>query len=129
MKEVIKIDITKTPMAIEDHLEYVYFHKIDKIYIEKGGVYPSSNLDVKEETWKVVEVQTMAGRKNYLVEVNSYDVFNDLIDISDSLISELQDYNFYRGHQFGYGLGILERDKKILEIKSLPWYKRLFNKF
>ena len=123
MIDVIKIEITKTPMCVER--ETVYFATYDgkRRFIDVLYDKSPTLLDVKKETWKAHRVIDRNGKEfKYLLNVDDREIFDHLMSVTNSSFESA-----VRKATIEH----LENSKMdaIRKIKSLSWWRRLFNKF
>lgn len=130
--KVSKITFKEEVMDIEPQpiIKFAKFAPLDawKAYKE-GEEITNHSIDMTEIVfqWKTVK-NTNGERKDFLVEMKS--LLETFVFLGNEEIESLKRRSFEHGHLVGLSKGKKEgAENKRLTIKTLPWYKRLFNKF
>ncbi len=124
--EVIKIDIEQQRLDIRESAGNTYYQaemagRFDGIEHQDALIsYTTKHYEVITKTR--AEQDSVGGlvrvKKNYLIPINEFGLFTDLIDISDYLLAKLIDE-----------AKKADRQRENTRIKGLAWWKRLLNKF
>ncbi len=136
---VIKIDIEKQELMVPEYQNIVYglnFGKNDFRPFPED--YPPQYLNhIKKVEYKIYQFITEKQElKHYALK--EFQLFNDILNIAENELkiklyhSDLNGYSrgYSKGHNSGYLVGNLNGAKDTTDhIKSLPWWKRLFNRF
>jgi hypothetical protein len=137
--KVEKIDIKKEVLDIprgKEYMDFIERREMSSLMCKDGEIPPYIEMTANKVRYLVQKVfqprprrengvKPFAEDKYYLVKIDDRDLFNELLEIRDSLLNELVDKktNYYRE------LIVEELDYQKGRIKRLPWYKRLFNMF
>lgn len=120
--KVLKIKIQKELVDIPDNK--IYFERTinaggtNELFSE--GVAPESapRCDSIKEYAVMRVISKEFGEHNLLVPVNDQGLFNELLEVSNSTLQQALKSAENRGTKFGYL-------RALLDVKELPWYKRL----
>jgi len=129
--KIEKIDIKKELIEIPDGIPYMDFVERPDLsqMVLKDGQIPTQEISTTRKRYEVQKVHhNYEGTKNYLVSVDERGLFQDLIKTTDSCLERLVEKRteFYQREIENWQYKF-ESQKEY--IKSLPFYKRLFNKF
>jgi hypothetical protein len=124
------IEITE---ELRDHPFGGQYYRVAKFGPFKAKVLPpetdASKLDssVKVHTYEIIEVPSaQMGRPTYFgVDVDKYGILYALLGHTEHSIEKKIEQA--RENERGFSKWMMER--KVREIKALPWFKRLLNKF
>lgn len=122
-----KIDIKQTWVDFKHGIyrEAVY-DQMNAMFLEEGKTLDIATF--KENTYYPVKVYEPGylETKTYLVRTDEQDIFRDLMTIQQNTLNEAVEKAVQKKWEIRH-YQIESEERKL--IKSLPWYKRLFNNF
>jgi hypothetical protein len=103
------------------------------VWVKEGEV-SSEMVTIEKEHWQVRKVYCADGKtRNYLIRVNDMGICEELFAITNSLIKEKMAKAFADGDyvtkEFFEDIRKNLPEKTKQQIKDLPLWKRVFNKF
>ncbi len=132
MREVIKVDITKELIAVQDHQPYIDYADREPVNLiaKMGEMPPAISMESKRKRYGIRQVYNPETRSKTLYAVLEDDdkIFRELVAVSIGYIE--QEVAKAREKLWGEMEHIViprELAAQKNRIKNLPWYKRLFN--
>lgn len=124
--EVVKIDIKQQMLAIRESVGSIYYQaempgRYDGIEHQDTWItYTAKHYEVVTKSRPELDINgnLVRVKKNYLIPIDEFGLFSDLIDISDYLLTKLIDERTKT-----------ERQRESVRIKRFIWWKRLLKKF
>ena len=116
-----KIDFLREEFELDEHTPSVEIPKWD-------SSQSVTEQEVVSETYYVHSMfNGVTGKvEHFLIKHGDKDLFDSFLQITNSRINQVQ----MKAKHEGYGLGVTKGKQFMkVEIKLLPWWKRLFNKF
>ena len=125
--DAIKVDITQELLALPNNEPVDFYQVGDSGVLRSQGVQSIWGPDVKIKHYEVVtkhhqivdaDNNPIRTKKNYLVPISDREMFEDLIDVSEYLLTRLID----------------KKTKNVVaqeqaRIKGLAWWQRLLKRF
>lgn len=126
-KTVEKIDITKTFIEVENHLNFIELYSLGK----NGEFIDVSAIKTQGiEVTKYYIYEYIVNDKKRYIAIKDKDMYDKILNISKDDINFMRIKFFEKGKKEGFKNGLKSgRDHCRLQIKNLSWWKRLFNKF
>jgi len=140
--KVIKLDIIQTPMDVDyerDVVDFAIYNGLREARMLKKGEYPPLDIDmasVKRERFQVRKVKRPYEDfvERYLVKIDDYNVFEDLIAISNADLEKTRDDAFRAGVEKGFNDGavfslVQGRAEGLKTVRNLGLFARIFKRF
>ena len=127
--KVIKLDIKEELLDIPNdkpYIDFVKYSDLSVVMLEKSSP-ENYSVEGKRERYEVREYyNNINGKKNFLIKVEDKEIFNLLAQFTQDDFEKFEKKCYF--DFMSYKAPIIRHDVRE-SIKSLKWWKRLFNKF
>jgi len=128
---VTKILINKEEVEVEDggYFSEFLFSPFMPVMLDDGQVLPPGQRYEIKYRVAFVESSLTGEKKYYGIRIGNEGIFQDLIKITDEQIKDKIDEAVTKDRKITRMAHVKATFETIRQIKKLPWYRRLFNKF